>query len=183
MRQITKQLADAYRKKYRNKLMSDVIKVANETNNEMFTEVNIMYDSLIAQFYNSYSPDYYIRHGAVRPGEGGTNLYNGKQFRKRGGYNPTLTIDFSGAEMASENYKVSADTVLDFVMDGIRFPSTRRTPGLYWSGEYHSSLTGITYTGTIKEMFDIFVNDFDDIAGKVFFEKWNALGWPTPKGW
>ena len=185
MRSEVKRLAEEYKTRLRKKIRSDFIKVANEVNNEMFTEVQIMFDSFIGQFY-SYSTDVYVRHGQVRPGTGtGENLYNGKQFRRTGGYNPTLTIDFNGSQM-SGGYPAGGtpDQVLDSVMQGIRFPFSRpygTTGAMTWIGSYSSTLTGRTYHGTMREAFNDFVNNFDDIVEPIFYQKWTALGWPIPQ--
>lgn len=186
MRSEVKRLAEEYKTRLRKKIRSDFIKVANEVNNEMFTEVQIMFDSFIRQFYSSYLTEIYVRHGQVYPGTGtGENLYNGKQFRRTGGYNPTLTIDFNGSKMSGD-YPAggSPDQVLESVMNGIRFPFDRPhgvAGAMTWVGDYSSTLTGRTYHGTMLEAFNDFVNNFDDIVEPIFYQKWAALGWPIPK--
>ena len=186
MGQSLRTVIEKYKKKKKEELLRDFVKVANLTNNEMYDEMNYMYDSFIRQFYAGYLTEVYIRHGEGDPGTGtGVNLYKGKnQIKRRGGASPSLIIEFTGEDM--ENYhRDSADTVLAQVMMGIRFPFSRNgglSNPMTWHGVYRSSLLNKTYDTTMENAFNDIINNFDDTVAPVFWGHWIDSGWFKPKG-
>lgn len=154
--------------------------LANEYNKAMKKlkrEAEKMYDSFIDQFY-SYKTRSYVRHGQTRPGTGtGINLYRGQQIRiektKHNGFTlDNLVIEFNGLDMESKKYRYNtADEVLDYVMNGIRFTHkfesdwTMTWEGNY-DGEYYSSLNQ-----NMKQAFDGFINKKQDMIIELIGDK------------
>lgn len=145
-------------------------KSINYAYEELYREAYHMYDAFIDQYYE-YKTKSYIRHGESRPGtQRGINLYRGQQIEYKPGLVPSLTIDFSGKDM--ERYRNnSTDEVLEMVMNGIR-----GVPGKgwweTWTGSYfgkHFSIQG----STISKAFEIFNDNFDFMANKLFQESYN----------
>lgn len=157
----------------------NLVKEHNAAMKKLKREAEKMYDSFLDQFY-SYRTKSYIRHSQTRPGTGtGINLYRGQHIRiekeKHNGFTlDNLVIEFNGLDMESKKYRYNtADEVLDYVMNGIRFTHefessdwTMTWEGNY-DGEYYSSLNQ-----NMKQSFDDFINStsnmvFDLIEDKV----------------
>ena len=172
MGSLLREIANEYRRKQRKQLQGDIIRASVYTRDEMYDEAVKMYNTFIDQFY-AYETTVYIRHGQVRPGTGvGENLYRGQRIRKSGGgFNPKLTIEFSGMNMQGGYSHNTASEVLESVMSGIRFPIREMT----WSGEYRGKY--FSYSGEPQRAFDIFERNFDSIAEIIFMDKWREFGW------
>ncbi|MBQ0036431.1 MAG: hypothetical protein KBT35_05895 [Firmicutes bacterium] len=166
--ELRKRLYNTLRKKAEN-VWEEAI---NYTYKEMYNEAWKMYDSFIDQFYE-YSTKSYIRHGQSKPGTGiGINLYRGNNIRLKTGFTPSLNIEFNASDMESGYQYDSAETVLNNVMHGYRFPYFRP---MYWEGKYNGKY--FHYTGTPERAFYHFENQFNNIAIEIFRKKCKQLGW------
>ena len=148
-------------------------------NNEMYDELNKMYDSFIRQFYR-YETQSYIRHWEGSPGtKTGTNLYYGNQIKKRMSYGlPYLEIDFDARNMAGYR-RDSADTVLNQVMSGELQVHGSKGYVVYsreWTGSFRGKY--FSYTGKMDDAFSRFYDKYEDHYLSAFMIKWRQLGWP-----
>lgn len=111
--------------------------IAIRTATKMRNKLIKVYDDIIEQFY-SRIPTSYRRHDVTPFTAEGINLYRALQSHT--GAAPKLMpsahtidggIEISSADMVERNYHVSKDIVLDYVLDGIRFPATQTSNGIY----------------------------------------------------
>lgn len=166
IRQIVQEQADI--------VMSDCYDVLDEVYDILEEEANALYDSFITQFY-SYKTESYYRHWEPAPGtQKGTNLYYGKHIKRTKGKIPSLKVSFSGEDMANYPKGVSANTVLDYVMEGTRFPAPNF---MTWDGFYYCRRLKRTYAGTLESAFTQFWKEFDDIEYELFNARWTKLGY------
>lgn len=155
-------------------------KSIKHTNNELYKEAVHMYKSFITEFYE-FETRRYIRHGEISPGSmEGSNLYEGIDIRKNSDKN-TLSIYLPqdpGYENGMEGgYQFDADptTVMMLVTEGIRFPFTRKDVKPFGNSSPMPFIMKRGYKGkyfnftgnTIKEAFDQFNAEFDDMAEKI----------------
>ena len=164
----------------------DVEKVIRSVNNDMYSEAMNMYDTFIKQFY-SYRTTSYVRHWEGVPGTGeGQNLYFGKDIRKYT-RKPKLIINLPGdagyesngggqAEPMADDYRFNtAEEVLGYVYEGIRFPEKFGRGKMEWSGSYKGHL--FSYSGTMRQAFNNFNMNFDKIALRASRKYLKALGY------
>lgn len=137
----------------------------------LYEEAVRMYDSFIEQYYLYETKSYYRHYVGVGTGTG-ENLYYGKQFNYVPGLHPSLTIEFSGDDMASYK-KASTMHVLSLVMKGIRGIPSNKGWWRYWTGEYICDYFQIN--GTMETAFNVFEMIFDDMVDELFYKKLNAL--------
>ena len=159
-------------KKALHKAELDFMVCARRINNDIYDDVNKMYRTLIEQFYD-YETSSYIRHWEGKPGtRHGENLLYGNQIRKnnQASHSPKLIIDFSGENMAPYKHQTT-DKVLDYVMNGVRFPIGPMlvdTSRMEYYGK-HIQFQG----GTIQDAFDKFDKEWDEIAENAFYSIWD----------
>ena len=166
---------------YVEKAKNDTSEILHYVLDEIKNDLDNMYNSFIEDFY-SYPTDMYIRHGEVDAGTGvGHNLYNGNRIRKRNKFIPSLTIDFSSENMQGGYKFDSASYVLDQVMNGIRFPATKKQKGKWkfshWESRYYSPVAKMTFMGTMQSAFETYDAMLGDIVESMFFPLWHKKGW------
>lgn len=120
--------------------------IGTETANLMRKKLATVYDKLIDKFYASFTPTSYKRHDAPQFKPVGNNLYRSLQ---EGSYDfnrvrpETNVIDGSikldAKDMAGYRYKEEKDVVLNYILNGIRYPSFISNNGVY-----HPALEFIT---------------------------------------
>ena len=161
-----------------DKFERDWIEVSNEVNDIYYKETVRMYNSLIEQYYK-YKTKSYIRHGEGKPGTcEGSNLLAGKKIKKHTGKIPYIEIDFNSIGMIGGYQRDDPSQVLENVMNGIRGVPPYWT--MEWSGEYGKgryTSRYLHYEGTPTEMFDNFLDDYDDLMTPVFMRRWKKKGW------
>ena len=138
--------------------------IGTETANLMRKKLATVYDKLIDKFYASHTPTSYKRQDAPQFKPVGTNLYRALQEgsydfnRVRPGTNVIDgSIKLDATDMVEYRYKESKSVVLDYVLNGIRYPSFMSSNGIH-----HEALEFITeYTdneckaeGTILEILN-----------------------------
>lgn len=168
----------------------DIRKSISHTNKELVNELKKMYRSFMEQFY-SYKTTSYIRHGTSRPGtKNGYALKRAANIYAMGGRMPRLVIEISGDRIGETYEYDDADSVLDFVMNGIRFTGAGIVTGKYhphrkgepwewtmtWEPPYYEGKY-FQYHSTVQEAFDAFDNDFEDIAMNMVRDKMRDYGW------
>lgn len=121
--------------------------IARRTAKKMRNKLIHVYDELIDQFY-SYETKRYIRHGLSSAGTGnGVNLYNalGSHAGEPPALQPTPSsidggIMLNSQDMSGENYNVSKDEVLDYILSqGVRYPATNKKPEMNFQVSYSDS--------------------------------------------
>ena len=141
--------------------------IANRTAMKMRNKLIDVYDAIIDEFY-SYKPTSYRRHDAPAFQPVGTNLYRAIQQSKNKA--PKLmphphTIDggisLNASDMADYNYQYNTkEEVLDYILDGIRFPSIEKTGGNksllefeshYEDGECSASGTPLEVLASVRD--------------------------------
>ena len=162
---------EAEKNRFKKTVRKEAIQVWNEAINytykELYDEAWKMYDTFINQFY-AYKTKSYIRHGETKPGTGmGSNLYRGQQITLKPGFNPSLSIEFSGEDMEKYRHN-STDEVLKMVMSGIRGVPSKRW-WTTWKGSYNG--TYFSFSGEMINAFNTFENYFYDIANVIFSKK------------
>ena len=158
-------------------LKKDIDKSIRYANNELYEEVNKMYDSFIEQFYE-YETTSYIRHWeGVAGTRTGQNLYLGKCIRKYNGWKPTLSIllpeDIGYSSTMNGGYQYDKpEDVLDYVVNGYRFPyqfkhlkEPKKKDVMIWTGIYNGKY--FNYKGTMRDAFDEFDEKFDELATEI----------------
>lgn len=155
-------------------------KAIYQTNNELYNEADRMYKSFIRQFY-LYKTKSYIRDGEGRPGtREGQRLYDGEDIYKIShGRNPKLVINLP--DEAIYNHSMDAtykfdepETVLDYVMHGIRYPYRPNFDNKNWIGVYIG--THFSYAGTMYDAFKEFGNKFNQMAGTIIKKELKKKG-------
>lgn len=168
------------------KAEEDYKDVIYEVNEIISDEVTNMYNSYIDKFY-SYKTTSYIRHGTSKPGAGyGRNLYKGLNVNIDKNKS-TITIEYNGngnwiQSMSDYEYQYDdPDTVLNYVMHGIRFPhylvhnSNNEYIDMSWSHKYVGK--HFSCDGTLQDAVNMFDYKFNNIAESIFLPLWNKKGW------
>lgn len=179
LKYLIEDVIDGYMKQYDK----DFNSAAREVNKEMYKEAVRMYKSYIKDFY-SYKTELYVRYGTDKPGTGkGKRLYEGmdittRYMRSDSKHAPTLTIRFPGdlgyVHSMDDSYKNDlAENVLDYVLDGIRYPWYRP---MSWKpkpfkGRY------FYYEGTMRGAFNSFNRNFNKIAEPLVRSGLSRRGW------
>lgn len=162
----------------------DIRKSISKTNKKLISELKKMYISFIEQFYK-YETRSYVRHGTSSPGTQTGYALKRPQLGIHGtaGRMPSLVIDLSGGYIDEYYEYADADEVFDLVSEGIRFTGAGvRKDGKPW--EYTFTWDAPSYSGkyfsyhsTIREAFDSFNNDFEDIAMNIVRDELKQYGW------
>lgn len=152
-----------------------------KVNLEMRDEATKLYTKLIDKYYR-YKTRYYIRHDEIRPGtKVGHNLYKGLNLIYSNKRKPHIIID---PEIFGDNGEMDGgyrfdepEDILDQVMNGyisIQGPYPNPLYERNWNAEYESMLFRYQ-RGTMRGAFRRFNYEFDDIAEKLFYQKWDKL--------
>ena len=167
---------------YYYSLQDDIDASIKETSKIILDEINKMYRGFIDQFY-SYHTTSYIRHGTSKPGTGyGYALYRANRSYLSGSKHPILHIDISG-EYIEEDYEYhTADEVLDFVMDDVRFTgSGKKKDGKPWeySMGWHGQYVGryFDFDCTILEAFESLHSNWEDYTRYIFDDVIKKYNW------
>ena len=159
------------------KFEKDFDSTANYSTKIMKKEAINMYNSLITQFYK-YHTKSYIRHWEFRPGtEQGQNLYHGLHVEDHHSGNiNSFKIKIDGSDVEGGYEYHSTDEVMDFVANGIRFTADSANASMIWRGSYNSTYFNV-HNVTLKQAFQKFFQEYDDIYREIFLERWYSLGW------
>lgn len=165
-----------YKRQKFDKLNSVLNGAITRLNNDMSTEANNMYDSMINDFY-SFETTSYIRHWEYVAGtRHGESLKMAKYINANNnhGKNQTLTIDFSADKMISAGVKYqhhNPSEVVDFVLSGIRFQLEDGGRRIEWATTYHGKY--FSHSGNIYSAFEYFGRNFNSISSEVFYSFWD----------
>lgn len=156
---------------------SDYDRIIYRINKDLEKELNKMYDAFIDKFYSTPTKSYRRQGwlGRIEPNTPwGENLYEGNHIRTYGVYrSPKLVVEIDSTGMMNDYEYDDAETVLSYVMQGVRFPFFH-TPS--WKGSYSGKY--FTYNNTTPYLaFTDFNRRFDDIVENEFYTQWKEIGW------
>lgn len=138
-------------------------KAMNEYTDIIVGIANDIYDSCIKQYYASYQPKVYKRHGNLE----GFNLYRANSFE----FNGTILTDFNGGNPeALLKYGTKEDIrerVLDAVLSGQRGIKVRKSPPaanrwpMGWVASYPNEHSQYNYWSSNAATIEDIINDFE----------------------
>ena len=178
-------IAEHEKQMYLNKMRTKVVEPAvTLTAEQICDDLVKTFEKCIDDFY-SYPTKYYYRHEVGRGTKTGWNLYlaNQTQVIYQGDIAQGIIFGWDGTDMLpyhlSKGKAISAEHVIDSVMDGIRFDGDgkpNKYPEMKWKlkndieTQYFGTLSGETPNKIFKQMIDNMRNVQKTLANENFLK-------------